>query len=146
MIGNEVSIVGNLTRDPELRFTPSGQATVDIGIAVNRKWKNNRTDEWEEQVSFFNVRVWQTLAENVAETFQKGDRVVVTGRLEQRMWEKDGEKKSATDIVADEVSPSLRFATAQIVRNERTDGGAPPQRPATKAKAAPAYEYDEEPF
>ena len=128
MSGNNITIVGNVTRDPELRFTASGQATATFGIAVNRRWQNRQTSEWEEAVSFFNVVTWRELAENAAESLHKGTRVLVSGRLEQRSWETpDGEKKTVVDIVADEVGPSLRWASAQIVRNERRGGEGGPQ-------------------
>ena len=119
--GNHVTEVGNLTRDPELRFTNNGQAVTSFGIAVNRRWKN-RDDEWEEAVSFFDVTVWREQAENVAESLQKGDRIFVTGRLDQRSWEdEDGNKRSKVEIVADAVGPSLRWATAEVTKNERSD-------------------------
>ena len=123
-LGNTVNIVGNVTRDPELRFTPSGQAVANFGVAVNRRWQNRQTQEWGEAVSFFDVTCWGQLAENVAESVQKGTRVVVDGRLDQRSWETEqGDKRSKVEIVADEVAPSLRWATAQITKNERRDGG-----------------------
>lgn len=148
---NTVTVVGNLTREPELRYTPSGQAVCRLGVAVNRRWQNRQTNEWEEQVSFFNVTAWAQLAENVGECLTKGTRVVVTGRLEQRSWETpDGEKKSSVDIIADEIAPSLKWATAKIERNERKggdfgDGGgsnAPSNRPVANQDPG----YDEEPF
>jgi single-strand DNA-binding protein len=120
---NTVTLVGNVTRDPELRFTPSGQAVATFGLAVNRRWQNRQTSEWEEQTSFFDVKCWAQMAENVAESIGRGSRVVVSGRLEQRSWETDqGDKRSKVEVVADEVAPSLRWATAQISRNERRDG------------------------
>ncbi len=123
MPDNSVTIIGNVTRDPELRFTASGQATATFGMAVNRRWMNRQTNEWQEAVSFLNVVCWRELAENAAETLHKGTRVIVTGRLEQRSWEtQDGEKKSIVEIVADEVGPSLRWASASVTRNERRDG------------------------
>ena len=151
--GNTVTLVGNCTRDPELRFTSSGQAVATFGLAVNRRWQNRQTNVWEEQVSFFDVTVWQQMAENVAETITKGTRVIVTGRLDQRSWEtQDGDKRSKVEVVADEVAPSLRYATAQVVRNERREGGdfsggggggggrtVPNDPPA-------GYDMDEEPF
>jgi single-strand DNA-binding protein len=122
--GNSVTIVGNLTRDPELRYTPSGQANATFGVAVNRRWMNRQTNEWEERVSFFNVVCWREMADNVSESLAKGSRVVVTGRLEQRSWETDnGDKRSVVEIVADEVGPSLRWASAQITKNDRRGGG-----------------------
>ncbi len=120
---NSVTLVGNITRDPELRFTPSGQAVATFGLAVNRRWQNRQTNEWEEQTSFFDVKCWAQMAENVAESLGRGSRVVVAGRLEQRSWETDqGDKRSKVEVVADEIAPSLRWATAQITRNERRDG------------------------
>lgn len=148
--GNTVTVVGNVTRDPELRFTASGQAVATFGLAVNRRWQN-RNNEWEESTSFFDVTCWAQMAENVAESVPKGARVVVTGRLDQRSWEtQDGDKRSKVEIVADEVAPSLRWATARIVKNERREGGdggfgggggrAVPNEPPV------GYDPDEEPF
>ena len=119
---NSVTLTGNITRDPELRFTPSGQAVATFGLAVNRRWQNRQTNEWEEQVSFFDVKCWAQMAENVSESLSRGTRVVVSGRLEQRSWETDnGDKRSKVEVVADEIAPSLRWATAQVTKNERTD-------------------------
>ena len=123
MADNTVTIVGNVTRDPEVRYTANGQANATFGVAVNRRWMNRQTNEWEERVSFFNVVCWREMAENVAESIGKGTRVVVTGRLEQRSWEtENGEKRSVVEIAADEVGPSLRWASAAITRNERREG------------------------
>ena len=120
MADSTVTIVGNLTRDPEIRYTTGGAAKASFGVAVSRRWQNRQSQEWEEQTSFFNVVCWREMAENVAESIGKGSRVVVTGRLEQRSWETDnGDKRSVVEIVADEVGPSLRWATAQVNRNER---------------------------
>ena len=120
--GNTVTLVGNITRDPELRFTPSGSAVANFGIAVNRRWQNKQTQEWEEQTSFFDVTCWREMAENVTESLERGARVIVTGRLDQRSWENnEGEKRSKIEVVADEVAPSLRWATAQVSKNERSD-------------------------
>ena len=126
MPDNTVTLVGNITRDPELRFTPSGQSVASFGLAVNRRWQDRGSGQWQEQTSFIDVKCWSQMAENVAESLARGARVIVTGRLEQRSWETpDGEKKSTVEIVADEIAPSLRWATAQVVRNERRagDGG-----------------------
>ena len=121
--GNTVTLVGNLTRDPELRFTPSGQPIANLGMAVNRVWTDRVSNERREATSYFNIVAWGSLGENAAECLAKGDRVVVTGRLEQRSWEtQDGDKRSAVEVVADEIGPSLRWATAEIVKNERRDG------------------------
>jgi len=152
-IDNNVTITGNATREPELRFTPSGQAVANFGVAVNRRWQNRQTQEWEEAVSFFDITAWAQLAENVAETVGKGTRVTVTGRLDQRSWEtQDGDKRSKVEIVADDVAVSLRWATAEVRRNERSDGGsyggggAPARQGGGGQNSAPAYNPDEEPF
>jgi single-strand DNA-binding protein len=124
MADNTVTLVGNITRDPELRYTSGGAANVSFGLAVNRRWQNRQTQEWEERVSFFNIVCWREMAENVAESLAKGSRVVVTGRLEQRSWEtENGDKRSVVEVNADEIGPSLRWATAQVTRNDRRGGG-----------------------
>lgn len=152
MSGNDIHIIGNATRDPELRFTPSGQATASFGVAVNRRWQNRQTQEWEEKVSFFDVVCWRELAENVSESVTKGSRVMVSGRLEQRSWETgDGEKRTKVEIVADEVGASLRWATCEVKRNDRrtpdTGGGGGGRSNSGGGKAAqPPAGYDEEPF
>jgi single-strand DNA-binding protein len=123
-MSSNVTVVGNLTRDPELRYTPNGAPVATFGVAVNRRWQNRDSQQWEESVSFFNVTCWRDLAQNVSESLEKGSRVLVTGRLEQRSWEtQNGEKRSVVEIVADEVGPSLRWATATVNRNERHTGG-----------------------
>ena len=157
--GNTVTLVGNVTRDPELRFTPSGQANATFGLAVNRMWNDRQTNERREAVSFFDIVCWREMAENVSESLQKGARVVVTGRLEQRSWETpDGDRRSKVEVIADEVGPSLRWATAEVRKNDRrvpADGS--PQRPVgapagagvgggPAPEPAPAYDYGEEPF
>ena len=156
--GNHVSIIGNLTRDPELRFTPSGQATASFGVAVNRRWQNRQTQEWDEATSYFDVVCWGQLAENAAQSLTKGSRVMVDGRLDQRSWEnQEGEKRSKIEITADEVAPSLRWATVSITKNERRgpDGGGysggngsgpAPSRPAANEPSTGSYQYEEEPF
>jgi single-strand DNA-binding protein len=154
--GNSVTLVGNITRDPELRFTPSGQATASFGLAVNRRWQNRQTQEWEEATSFFDVVCWREMAENTAESLFKGARVVVTGRLEQRSWETaDGDRRSKIEVVADDIGPSLRWATAQVTKNERRGPGFESGQAARQPSAVTAgpggsqaggYGYDEEPF
>lgn len=130
MADNTVSIVGNATRSPELRFTPGGAGVASFGVAVNRRYQKN--GEWVEDVSFFDVVAFGSLAENTAETVEKGMRVTVTGRLDQRTWDdkETGGKRSKVEIVADDVAPSLRWATAQVTRNPKTENGAPPTRNA----------------
>jgi single-strand DNA-binding protein len=150
--GNSITVVGNITRDPELRFTPSGQPTASFGVAVNRRWQNKQTSEWEEAVSFFDVVCWREMAENASESLSKGSRVIVTGRLEQRSWEtQEGEKRSKIEIVADEIGPSLRWATAEVKKNDRRGpsdggGGGGSGGSSTRPVANEAPAYDEEPF
>jgi len=141
---NTVTVVGNVTRDPELRFTPNGAPVCNFGVAWNRKGHND-----EEIVSFFDVTCWSGLAENVAESISKGDRVVVYGRLDQRSWEsQEGERRSKVEIVADDVSPSLRWATVEITRNEFRggDGGGSAAPTGGGGQTAPTHPTDEEPF
>ncbi|MDE0642649.1 MAG: single-stranded DNA-binding protein [bacterium] len=118
---NTVTIVGNLTQDPEMRFTPNGVAMARLSIAVNRRSFNRETNQWEEgETSYFNATCWRQMAENVSESLRKGTRVVVTGRLQQRSWEtSEGEKRYMVEIQVDEVAPSLRFATASVTRIPR---------------------------
>jgi single-strand DNA-binding protein len=159
MPDNSVTLVGNVTRDPELRFTPSGQAVATFGLAVNRRWQNRQNNEWEEQTSFFDVKCWAQMAENVGESLHRGARVIVSGRLEQRSWEtENGDKRSKVEVVADEIAPSLRWATVEITKNERREpgqgggsgGGRPvPNEPAPSSSGGGGgggYNDDEEPF
>jgi single-strand DNA-binding protein len=155
---NSITISGNITREPEMRYTPSGVSKVTFGVAVNRSWRNQQTQEWEEQTSFFNVVAWRQLAENVSASLGKGARVVVSGRLEQRSWETEqGEKRSIVEVVADDVAASLRFATAEVHKVERSgpggDGGGGGRRAPAPTPAAGGGgdnsnydDYGEEPF
>ncbi len=119
-MSNATTLSGNLTRDPEIRYTREGQANATFGMAVNRRWQQRGSEEWEESTSFFDVICWRDLAENVALSLVKGSRVIVTGRLEQHSWLADnGDRRSRVEITADEVGPSLRFATVEISRTER---------------------------
>ena len=116
---NTVTVVGNVTRDPELRFAQSGMAIASFGLAWNR-----RRQDQEDEVSFFDVTCFRQLAENVAESLKKGARVVVYGTLQQRSWENDqGDRRSKVEILADDVAPSLKWATAAVTKNERSGGG-----------------------
>ena len=119
-MSNTTTLSGNLTRDPEIRYTRDGQANATFGMAVNRRWQPRGSDEWEEATSFFDVVCWRELAENVALSLVKGSRVIVTGRLDQHVWETElGERRSRVEITAEEVGPSLRFATAEVTRTGR---------------------------
>lgn len=148
--GNTITIIGNVTRDPELRYLTSGTALAQLGVAVNRRYQQN--GEWQEDTSFFDVVCWRELADNVSESISKGDRIIVTGRLEQRSWEtQDGDKRSKVEIVADEVGPSLRWATARIEKVRRdgpgggggNSGGGGHEAPRNEP---PSYDDAEEPF
>jgi len=122
MADSIVTLVGNVTKEPELRFTGGGKGVASFGLAVNRSYLVN--NERQEQVSFFNITAWGTLGENVAASLQKGTRVIVTGRLEQRSYEtKEGEKRSVVEVVADEIGPSLRWARAEVERVASGGGG-----------------------
>jgi single-strand DNA-binding protein len=127
MADNTVTLVGNVTDDPELRFTPSGAAVANFTVAVNRRYKN-ADGQWEDKLDgFFRCNCWRDMAEHVAESLTKGTRILVTGRLQQRSWEdQDGGKRSAFEIQVDEVGPSLRWATATVQKTERTSGARPP--------------------
>ncbi len=147
--GNNVTLAGNLTRDPEIRFTPSGQATTSFALAVNRRWQNRQTSEWDEATSFFDIVCWTQMAENVAHSLRKGDRVVVSGRLDQRSWENaEGDKRSKIEVTADEVAPSLRWATVTVTKNERSTGDRPNPGQGPAQTQGGSYDYPEgdEPF
>jgi single-strand DNA-binding protein len=140
-----VTIVGNVARDPELRFgSNGGNAFAKFSVAVNRRKKKG--DDYEELTSFFDVLCFGEQAENVASCITKGTRVVVTGQLDIEDWEtKDGKKGRTVQITADEVAPSLRYATANIEKNARND--APRFQPSQERRTArPQPEYDMEPF
>lgn len=118
---NNITILGNLTREPELRYIPSGTPVANFGVAVNRRWQNN-DGEWQEEVSFVDVVVWNSLAENCAESLKKGDRVLINGRIQMRTWEtQEGMTKNKIEVVAKAVAPSLEWATAEIIKNTKQD-------------------------
>jgi len=142
---NTITIVGNITRDPELRFTTGGKGIASFGLACNRRWQQN--GEWQEKVSFFNVTAWDTLGENAAASFTKGDRVIVTGRLEQREYEtKEGEKRNVVEIVADEIGASIKWATVTVQRTERTSQGGGARKGGGRQPTGEPVYGDEEPF
>ena len=122
---NHITIVGNMTDDPELRYTPNGAAVANFSVAVSRRAKDEATGQWKDMdTSFFRVAAWRSLGENVAESLTRGSRVVVTGRLRQRSWETpEGDKRSTVEIEADEVGPSLRWATAKVEKSQKSSGG-----------------------
>lgn len=121
----KVTIVGNLTADPELRFTPSGAAVTNFSVAVTPRRKNQQTQEWEDgEASFYRVAAWRGLAENVAESLTRGTRVIVMGDLSVRKYDnKDGGQGTSVDINADFIGPDLTFATAQVTKANRGGNG-----------------------
>lgn len=150
MSTNTVTLIGNLVEDPELRFTPSGVPMARLRLAVNRRWRDNNGD-WQEDTGYFGGTIWREQAESVAESLQKGARVIVVGRLEQRSWEtQDGDKRSVVEIAIDEVGPSLRWATASVTKTSRSGGdfggggggGSIPPAPVARDDYGP----DEAPF
>jgi single-strand DNA-binding protein len=120
-----ITVIGNLTADPELRFTPSGAAVANFTVASTPRMFDRQTNEWKDGDSLFlSCNVWRQAAENVAESLTKGTRVIVSGRLRQRSYEtKEGEKRTVYEIEVDEVGPSLRNATAKVNRANRGGGG-----------------------
>jgi single-strand DNA-binding protein len=120
-----ITVVGNLTGDPELRFTPSGAAVANFTVASTPRAFDRQTNEWKDQETLFmRCSVWREAAENIAESLVRGNRVVVTGRLKSRSYEtKEGEKRTVVELEVDEVGPSLRYATAKVNRTQRSGGG-----------------------
>jgi single-strand DNA-binding protein len=121
----QITIVGNLTDDPELRFTPSGAAVAKFRVASTPRMMDRNTNEWKDgEPTFLSCTVWRQAAENVAESLQRGSRVIVSGRLRQRSYEtKEGEKRTVFEVEVDEIGPSLRYATAKVQRMSRSSGG-----------------------
>ncbi|MBA3410763.1 MAG: single-stranded DNA-binding protein [Geodermatophilaceae bacterium] len=121
-----ITVVGNLTADPELRFTPSGAAVANFTVASTPRTFDRQTQEWKDgDALFLRCNVWRQAAENVAESLTRGARVVVSGRLKQRSYEtKEGEKRTVVELEVDEVGPSLRYATAKVTKASRGSGGA----------------------
>lgn len=120
-----VTIVGNLTGDPELRFTPSGSAVANFTVASSSRVLDKATNEWKDgDTVFMRCSVWRQYAENVAESLTRGTRVIVTGRLKQRSYETpQGEKRTVVELEVDDVGPALRYATAKVNKVARSDGG-----------------------
>jgi len=118
-MNNNITLVGNLTRAPELRRTNRGTSVLNLGLAVNRRW-HDAEGEAQETTSFFTVVAWGSLAEHCATSLQRGDLVVATGRVEQRSWANEaGEKRTSVEVVADDIGPSLRWTRAELERAER---------------------------
>jgi len=128
MQDNNIVVIGNLTDDPELRFTPQGVAVANCRVAVNARVRNSQTNEWEDRLDgYFTVNIWRDHAENVAESLGRGARVVVMGRLKSRSYEdKEGQTRWVTEIEADEIAPSLKWARASI--SKQPSGGGQSRR------------------
>ncbi|HTY73089.1 MAG TPA: single-stranded DNA-binding protein [Actinomycetes bacterium] len=160
-----VTVIGNLTNDPELRFTPSGQAVASFTVASSTRVRDPQTNEWKDgDTTFLRCSVWRQYAENVAESLTRGTRVIVNGRLKQRSYEtKEGEKRTVYEVDVDDVGPALRYATAKITKVSRGSGGfgggegsAPAEDPWASAGSPAAStsgswggsggSYDEPPF
>jgi single-strand DNA-binding protein len=120
-----ITVVGNLTDDPELRFTPSGQAVAKFRVASTPRFMDRTTNEWKDgEPLFLACTVWRQAAENVAESLTRGSRVIVSGRLKQRSYEtREGEKRTVIELEVDEIGPSLRYATAKVQKMSRSSGG-----------------------
>ncbi|CAN5182422.1 hypothetical protein BH23ACT9_BH23ACT9_39910 [soil metagenome] len=131
---NTITVIGNLTKDPDLRYTQAGVAVASLSVAVNRRMMNKQTNEWEDKLDgYFDINIWRDHAENVAESLSKGDRVLVTGRLIKRSYDdREGQTRWVTEIEADEICPSLKWARVTVNRVGR-GGGSP--RPASGADA-----------
>ncbi len=120
-----ITVVGNLTADPELRFTPSGAAVANFTVASTPRMFDRQTNEWKDgEALFLRCAIWREAAENVAESLTRGSRVIVQGRLKQRSFEtREGEKRTVVEVEVDEIGPSLRYATAKVNKASRSGGG-----------------------
>ncbi|MDT7696786.1 MAG: single-strand DNA-binding protein [Pseudonocardiales bacterium] len=120
-----ITVVGNLTADPELRFTPSGAAVANFTVASTPRQFDKQSGEWKDgEALFMRCNIWRQAAENVAETLTRGSRVIVSGRLKQRSYEtREGEKRTVVELEVEEVGPSLRYATAKVNKVSRGSGG-----------------------
>ncbi|WP_431879005.1 single-stranded DNA-binding protein [Amycolatopsis sacchari] len=120
-----ITVVGNLTADPELRFTPSGAAVANFTVASTPRTFDRQTGEWKDgEALFLRCNLWRQPAENLAESLTRGARVIVQGRLRQRSYEKDGEKRTVIELEVDEIGPSLRYATAKVNKVTRNGAGS----------------------
>jgi single-strand DNA-binding protein len=120
-----ITVIGNLTADPELRFTPSGAAVANFTVASTPRQFDRQTNEWKDgEALFLRCNIWREAAENVAESLTRGSRVIVSGRLKQRSFEtREGEKRTVVELEVDEIGPSLRYATAKVNKASRSGGG-----------------------
>ena len=120
-----ITVIGNLTADPELRFTPSGAAVANFTVASTPRTFDRQTNEWKDgEALFLRCNIWREAAENVAESLTRGARVIVSGRLKQRSFEtREGEKRTVVELEVDEIGPSLKYATAKVNKASRSGGG-----------------------
>jgi single-strand DNA-binding protein len=147
MADSTIEIAGNLTRDPELRFTQGGKAVASFSVAVNKRFQQN--GEWVDgPTTFFTCNAWEALGENLAASCQKGDRVIVRGRIESRAWETtEGEKRTSWEIHVEDVGCSFKFARATVERVRKAhDDSAPREQAPPPAAPGPYIGGDEEPF
>ena len=142
----QLTVIGNLTGDPELRFIQSGAAVVNFTVASTPRTFDRQTNEWKDgDTLFMRCSLWREAAENVAESLTKGMRVIVTGRLVSRSYESNGEKRNVTELQVDEVGPSLRYATAKVARQQRS-GGASGGSGGSGFATSPAGGSDNDPW
>lgn len=122
-----ITVIGNLTSDPELRFTPSGSAVANFTIASTPRTLDRQSNEWKDgETLFLRASIWREAAENVAETLTKGMRVIASGNLKMRQYDKDGEKRTSTELEVQEIGPSLRYANAKVNRTQRSSNQGGP--------------------
>ena len=147
-VGNQVILVGNLTDDPELRYTPSGVPVASFTVAVNRRQRDPATGEWKDgETSFIRCNVWRQQAENAAESLTKGTRALVVGRLRQRSWETpEGQRRSVTEVEVENVGPSLEWATAAVTKTSRSESGGDVPAFATATSENGSTADEEPPF
>jgi single-strand DNA-binding protein len=148
MPSTSITVTGNITQDPKLKYTANGSALLSFSVAANYSWKN-QSDEWEKKTSYFDVTAWRDLAEDAANVLLKGVGVTVTGRLEQRSWddEESGQKRSKVEIIADQIAVNVRSIDSFVRRKSDADGGGKQKSFASaKAAAKPASSREDEPF
>ena len=143
-----ITVVGNLTADPELRFTPSGAAVANFTVASTPRTFDRQTNEWKDgDALFLRCSIWREAAENVAETLTKGMRVIVQGRLTQRSYEtREGEKRTVVELQVDEIGPSLRYASAKVTRAQRSGGGGGGFGGAPQGGGGGGYQQQSDPW
>ncbi|RAO26499.1 Single-stranded DNA-binding protein [Micromonospora saelicesensis] len=131
-----ITVIGNLTADPELRFTTGGHAVAKFSVASTPRMFDKQSQEWKDgEPLFLNCSIWRDAAEHVAESLTRGARVVVVGRLRQRSYEKDGQKRTVIELEVDEIGPSLRYATAKVDKASKGSGGGQASRDAAPEEA-----------